>query len=124
MRMRLASTPGLASMARRTAAMSLCSPAAQKKPAPGGSDSASTAAGSALTHCRSTCAALASVLGEYGRILQIVPEFYDPDLTIARLDQLAEISLKYSIPTTFSPLFRKKATVLADVSTFLHRELG
>ncbi|MBK8199327.1 MAG: amidohydrolase family protein [Acidobacteria bacterium] len=49
--------------------------------------------------------ALASVLGEYGRMLQIVPEFYDPDLTIARLDQLAEISLKYAIPTTFSPLF-------------------
>jgi len=49
--------------------------------------------------------ALASVLGEYGRILQIVPEFYDPDLTIARLDQLSEISLKYAIPTTFSPLF-------------------
>jgi len=49
--------------------------------------------------------ALASVLGEYGRILQIVPEFYDPDLTIARLDQLAEISLKHAIPTTFSPLF-------------------
>jgi N-acyl-D-aspartate/D-glutamate deacylase len=49
--------------------------------------------------------ALASVLGEYGRILQIVPEFYDPDLTIARLDQLAEISLRYAIPTTFSPLF-------------------
>jgi N-acyl-D-aspartate/D-glutamate deacylase len=49
--------------------------------------------------------ALAEVLGEYGRILQIVPEFYDPDLTIARLDQLAEISLKYQIPTTFSPLF-------------------
>ncbi|MEQ9505776.1 MAG: amidohydrolase family protein [Hyphomonas sp.] len=49
--------------------------------------------------------ALASVLSEYGRILQIVPEFYDADLTIARLDQLAELSLKYSIPTTFSPLF-------------------
>lgn len=49
--------------------------------------------------------ALASVLGEYGRILQIVPEFYDPDLTIARLDQLADLSLKYAIPTTFSPLF-------------------
>ncbi|MBZ6379823.1 amidohydrolase [Pacificimonas flava] len=49
--------------------------------------------------------ALASVLGEYGRMLQIVPEFYDPDLTIARLDQLAELSLKYGIPTTFSPLF-------------------
>lgn len=49
--------------------------------------------------------ALAEVLGEYGRMLQIVPEFYDPDLTIARLDQLAEISIKYQIPTTFSPLF-------------------
>jgi N-acyl-D-aspartate/D-glutamate deacylase len=49
--------------------------------------------------------ALASVLGEYGRVLQIVPEFYDTDLTIARLDQLAELSLKHNIPTTFSPLF-------------------
>ncbi len=49
--------------------------------------------------------ALASVLGEYGRMLQIVPEFYDADLTIARLDQLAELSLRHSIPTTFSPLF-------------------
>jgi N-acyl-D-aspartate/D-glutamate deacylase len=49
--------------------------------------------------------ALAAVLGEYGRVLQIVPEFYDGDLTIARVDQLAELSLKYGIPTTFSPLF-------------------
>ena len=37
--MRFGSTPGLASTARRTAAMSLCSPAAQTKPAPGGSAS-------------------------------------------------------------------------------------
>jgi N-acyl-D-aspartate/D-glutamate deacylase len=49
--------------------------------------------------------ALSEVLGEYGRILQIVPEFYDVDLTIARIDQLAELSLKYGITTTFSPLF-------------------
>lgn len=48
---------------------------------------------------------LAEVLGEYGRMLQIVPEFYDADLTIARIDQLAELSLAYGIPTTFSPLF-------------------
>lgn len=48
---------------------------------------------------------LSSVLGEYGRILQIVPEFYDADLTVARVDQLAEISLEHGIPTTFSPLF-------------------
>ncbi len=55
--------------------------------------------------CPDEIDALASVLGEYGRVLQIVPEFYDADLTIARLDQLADLSLKHSIPTTFSPLF-------------------
>jgi len=49
--------------------------------------------------------ALCQVLGEYGRILQIVPEFYNADLTIARVDQLAEISLTHNITTTFSPLF-------------------
>ncbi|MEM7000083.1 MAG: amidohydrolase family protein, partial [Pseudomonadota bacterium] len=49
--------------------------------------------------------ALTSVLSDYGRMLQIVHEFYDVDLTIARIDQLAELSLKYNIPTTFSPLF-------------------
>ncbi|MEZ5557715.1 MAG: amidohydrolase family protein [Pseudomonadales bacterium] len=49
--------------------------------------------------------ALAGVLAEYGRVLQIVPEFYDPDLTIARIDQLADLSLRHGIPTTFSPLF-------------------
>jgi N-acyl-D-aspartate/D-glutamate deacylase len=49
--------------------------------------------------------ALAAVLGEFGRVLQIVPEFYDADLTIARVDELAELSLKHGIPTTFSPLF-------------------
>ena len=49
--------------------------------------------------------ALAAVLGEFGRMLQVVPEFYNTDLTIARVDQLAELSLKHNIPTTFSPLF-------------------
>ena len=48
---------------------------------------------------------LCAVLGEFGRMLQIVPEFYDVDLTIARIDQLAELSLKHGIPTTFSPVF-------------------
>lgn len=55
--------------------------------------------------------ALASVLGEYGRILQIVPEFYDADLTIARVDQLADLSLRHGIPTTFSPLFVNRDNV-------------
>lgn len=49
--------------------------------------------------------ALAAVLGEFNRVLQIVHEFYDIDLTIARIDQLAELSLKHKITTTFSPLF-------------------
>jgi N-acyl-D-aspartate/D-glutamate deacylase len=48
---------------------------------------------------------LCAALGEHGRMLQIVPEFYDVDLTIARIDQLAELSLKHGIPTTFSPVF-------------------
>ncbi len=49
--------------------------------------------------------ALCAVLGEFGRMLQIVPEFYDADITIARIDQLAELSLKHGIATTFSPVF-------------------
>ena len=54
--------------------------------------------------------ALCAVLGEYGRMLQIVPEFYDTDITIARIDQLAELSLKHKIPTTFSPVFDSHLT--------------
>jgi N-acyl-D-aspartate/D-glutamate deacylase len=54
--------------------------------------------------------ALCAVLGEFGRMLQVVPEFYDADLTIARIDQLAELSLKHNIPTTFSPVFDSPAT--------------
>jgi len=54
--------------------------------------------------------ALSEVLGEYGRMLQIVPEFYAIDITISRIDQLAELSLKHRIPTTFSPVFDSTAT--------------
>jgi N-acyl-D-aspartate/D-glutamate deacylase len=53
--------------------------------------------------------ALSAVLGEYGRMLQVVPEFYNTDITIARVDQLAELSLAHGIPTTFSPLFDSAA---------------
>ena len=54
--------------------------------------------------------ALCAVLGEFGRMLQIVPEFYATDITLARVDQLAELSIKHDIPTTFSPLFDSAAT--------------
>jgi len=64
--------------------------------------------------------ALAAVLGEYGRMLQVVPEFYSTDITVARVDQLAELSLKHGIPTTFSPLFDSAATP-TNVSRVLER---
>jgi N-acyl-D-aspartate/D-glutamate deacylase len=54
--------------------------------------------------------ALCAVLGEFGRMLQVVPEFYNTDITIARVDQLAELSLRHQIPTTFSPLFDSAVT--------------
>lgn len=54
--------------------------------------------------------ALSAVLGEFGRMLQCVPEFYDVDITIARIDQLSELSLKHAIPTTFSPVFDNTST--------------
>ncbi|MEM7219799.1 MAG: amidohydrolase family protein [Pseudomonadota bacterium] len=49
--------------------------------------------------------ALCEVLSEHGRLLQVVHEFYDADLTVARVDQLADISRKHGIATTLSPLF-------------------
>jgi N-acyl-D-aspartate/D-glutamate deacylase len=48
--------------------------------------------------------ALAAVLGEYGRMLQIVHEFYDADVSVARVDELAGLSIKHGIPTTLSPV--------------------
>jgi N-acyl-D-aspartate/D-glutamate deacylase len=54
--------------------------------------------------------ALSAVLGEKGRMLQIVPEFYATDITLARIDQLADLSIRHDIPTTFSPLFDSRAT--------------
>ncbi len=49
--------------------------------------------------------ALCGVLSQHNKILQVVHEFYNTDLTLARIDQLADISLKHGISTTLSPLF-------------------
>lgn len=57
---------------------------------------------------QSELAALCAVLGERGRILQAVHEFFDTELTLSRVDQLAELSLRHGIPTTFSPLFQNR----------------
>ena len=53
--------------------------------------------------------ALAAVLGERDRVLQIVHEFFDADLTVARVEQLADLSLRHGITTTLSPLFHSDA---------------
>ena len=53
--------------------------------------------------------ALSAVLGERDAVLQIVHEFYDTELTIARVEQLAELSLRHGITTTLSPLFHSDA---------------
>ncbi|MGB1189515.1 MAG: N-acyl-D-amino-acid deacylase family protein [Pseudomonadales bacterium] len=55
--------------------------------------------------CTEELDALCSVLGQHQKILQVVHEFYDTDLTLARVDQLADLSLKHNITTTLSPLF-------------------
>jgi N-acyl-D-aspartate/D-glutamate deacylase len=49
--------------------------------------------------------ALCAVLGERNAVLQIVHEFFDADLTVARVEQLADLSLRHGITTTLSPLF-------------------
>ncbi len=57
--------------------------------------------------------ALSAVLGERGKILQIVHEFFDADLTVARIEQLAELSLRHGLTTTLSPLFHSDANPTA-----------
>lgn len=54
--------------------------------------------------------ALCAVLGETGRVLQVLPEFWDADLLCTRIDQLAELSLEFGIGITFSPLFESPST--------------
>ncbi|MGH6780930.1 MAG: amidohydrolase family protein, partial [Sphingomonadaceae bacterium] len=54
--------------------------------------------------------ALCAVLGEFGAILQIVPEFWDADVLCARIDILGDLSRKHNISTTFSPLFDSNAS--------------
>ena len=53
--------------------------------------------------------ALCAVLGERGRMLQIVHEFFDPDLTVTRVEMLGDLSRRHGIPTTLSPLFHSNA---------------
>ncbi len=53
--------------------------------------------------------ALAAVLGERNGVLQIIHEFYDTELTLTRIEQLASLSLRHGITTTLSPIFHSNA---------------
>ena len=55
--------------------------------------------------CTTELDTLCQVLADNNKLLQVVHEFFDTDLTLARVDQLAELSLKFGITTTLSPLF-------------------
>jgi N-acyl-D-amino-acid deacylase len=67
--------------------------------------------------------ALCAVLGERDRMLQIVHEFFNTDLTVSRVQMLGDLSRRFGIPTTLSPLFHSAAspdatdTVMAAVET-------
>ena len=61
--------------------------------------------------------ALCATLGEHGAILQIVPEFWDPDLLCARIDIMADLSRKHDLTVTFSPLFDSNSSPdLVDIA--------
>ena len=70
--------------------------------------------------------ALSNVLGQHQKILQVVHEFYDTDLTLARIDQLAELSLKHDITTTLSPLFLNadNAQGVAQIMTWIDKQMA
>jgi N-acyl-D-aspartate/D-glutamate deacylase len=54
--------------------------------------------------------ALCAVLGEKGRMLQVVHEFFDAELTCSRIEMMGDLSRRYGIPTTLSPLFHTEAS--------------
>jgi N-acyl-D-amino-acid deacylase len=68
---------------------------------------------------------LCETLGDAGAMLQIVPEFWDATLMCQRIDELAELSIRCKIPTTFSPLIDQSPglveQVLAHLDTVLQR---
>jgi N-acyl-D-aspartate/D-glutamate deacylase len=68
---------------------------------------------------------LCETLGDAGAMLQVVPEFWDAALICQRVDELAELSIRNDIPTTFSPLIDQSPglveAVIAHLDTVLAR---
>ena len=62
---------------------------------------------------------LCETLGDAGAMLQIVPEFWDGTLMCQRIDELADLSIRYKIPTTFSPLIDQTPGLVEQVLAHL-----
>ena len=62
---------------------------------------------------------LCETLGDAGAMLQIVPEFWDAGLMCQRIDELAELSIRCKIPTTFSPLIDQSPGLVEQVLAHL-----
>ena len=62
---------------------------------------------------------LCETLGDAGAMLQMVPEFWDGALMCQRIDELADLSVRYEIPTTFSPLIDQTPGLVEQVLAHL-----
>jgi N-acyl-D-amino-acid deacylase len=62
---------------------------------------------------------LAECLGDAGGVLQIVPEYWDSELVRRRIDELAELSRRQGIATTFAPLIDQTPGLVDDVLVHL-----
>ena len=67
---------------------------------------------------------LCETLGDAGAMLQIVPEFWDAALMCKRIDELADLSIRCKIPTTFSPLIDQTPGLVEQVLTHLDTVLA
>ena len=62
---------------------------------------------------------LAECLGEAGAVLQSVPEFWDGRMICQRADELAELSVRHGIATTFAPLIDQHPGLVDTVLSHL-----
>lgn len=67
---------------------------------------------------------LCEVLGRHGAMLQIVPEYWSAELMCQRIDELADRSRRFAIPTTFSPLIDATPGLVETVLPHLQTALA
>jgi N-acyl-D-amino-acid deacylase len=64
---------------------------------------------------RSELLRLGATLGAAGGMLQSVPEFWDTEAMVRRVEELAELSIATGCPTTFSPLIDQTPGLVDEV---------